>query len=89
MTHDEIMNHFKTEFPNEVSDSMKYLEMAKAAEYMGKSELARGLYRMAKDEYTHAKFIAGMIMKSGGTIPADQMSKWNELEEHIFRAFRR
>ena len=87
-TMEGIKDTFKDDFMDEVHDSNKYLKMAHTAEVMGHEELAEGLYEMAHDEYTHAKFIHLNLVDWGCDIPEKEMMKWHELEEHIARKFR-
>lgn len=85
----DIKEAFKEDFPDEMNDSNKYCDMAKAAEMEGHTELARGLYAMAHDEYTHAKFIHDNLIDWGCEIPEKEMMEWHELKERIHRKFRR
>lgn len=85
----DIKNAFKKDFPDEVHDSCKYCDMAMAAEMMGHMELEKGLYAMAHDEYTHAKFIHDNLIDWGCEIPEKEMMEWHELKERIHRKFRR
>lgn len=85
----DIKDTFKEDLIDEVHDSNKYLDMAHAAEMAGHEELARGLYAMAHDEYTHAKFIHDNLVDWGCVIPEKEMVKWHELKERIYRKFRK
>lgn len=85
----DIKEAFKEDFPDEIHDSNKYCDMAMAAEMTGHNELARGLYEIAHDEYTHAKFIHDHLIDWGCEIPEKEMVEWNELKERIYRKFRR
>lgn len=89
MTMADIKEAFMEDFPDEVCDSHKYCDMAHAAEMMGHTELAKGLYAMSYDEYTHAKFIHDHLIDWGCDIPEKDMMKWHELKERIHRKFRR
>lgn len=89
MTMSDIKEDFKKDFPDEIHDSNKYCDMAKAAEMEGHVELAKGLYAMAHDEYTHAKFIHDNLIDWGCEIPEKEMMEWHELKERISRKFRR
>lgn len=84
----DIKETFKDDFYDEIEDSNKYCDMAMAAENMGHTELARGLYAMSHDEYTHAKFIHDNLVDWGCEIPEKEMMRWHELEERIRRKFR-
>ena len=88
ITLETIKNDFKEDFLDEIEDCNKYCDMAMAAEEMGHTELARGLYGIAHDEYTHAHFIHDNLVDWGYEIPEKEMLKWHELKERIHRKFR-
>lgn len=88
ITLETIKNDFKEDFLDEIEDSNKYCDMAMAAEEMGHAELAKGLYAMAHDEYTHAHFIHDNLVDWGCEISEKEMLKWYELKERIHRKFR-
>lgn len=88
ITLETIKNDFKEDFLDEIEDGNKYCDMAMAAEEMGHADLARGLYEMAYDEYTHAHFIHDNLVDWGCEIPEKEMLKWHELKERIHRKFR-
>lgn len=93
-THHEITMHdikesFKEDFPDEIHDANKYCDMASAAEMEGHEHLAKGLYEMAHDEYTHASFIHDTLIDLGCEISEKDMMMWHELKERIHRKFRR
>lgn len=77
-SHVDIKKHLNDHFKAELADADGYFTMAENAEKMGKEEMARGLYMMAKDELTHADFIAEQ-MKAHGTM-ADEES-WEKFEQ--------
>lgn len=88
ITLETIKNDFKEDFLDEIEDSNKYCDMAMAAEEMGHTKLASGLYEMAHDEYTHAHFIHDNLVDWGCEIPEKETLKWHELKERIHRKFR-
>lgn len=88
ITLETIKNNFKEDFLDEIEDSNKYCNMAMAAEEMGNTKLASGLYEMAHDEYTHAHFIHDNLVDWGCEISEKEALKWHELEERIRRKFR-
>lgn len=88
ITLETIKNDFKEDFLDEIEDSNKYCDMAMAAEEMGHTKLANGLYAMAHDEYTHAHFIHDNLVDWGCEIPEKETLKWHELKERIHRKFR-
>lgn len=85
----DIKGAFKEDFMDEVLDANKYCDMAKAAEMAGHEELASGLYMMAHDEYTHAKFIHDNLLDWGCEIPEKEMVHWHEMKERMERIFRK
>lgn len=89
MTMSDIKNTFQEDFSGEIHDSNNYCDMAMAAEMMGHAELAKGLYAISYDEYTHAKFIHDNLVDWGCQIPEEEMMAWHELKERIHRKFRR
>jgi ferritin len=88
MTLDEIISHFNKELPDEINGAKSYLKMAKSAEEMQHHTLARGLYEMAHDEYTHAKFIREILIDNEVQIPSDIQTTYTEVEEHMCKLFR-
>lgn len=89
ITMHDIKEAFKEDFSDEVYDANKYCNMAMAAEMEGNEHLAKGLYAMAHDEYTHASFIHDNLIDWGCEIPEKEMVKWHELKERMHRKFRR
>lgn len=88
MTMQNIMDKFKSELPDEIEGSHDYLKMASCAEEMSYHNLSRGLYEMAKDEYTHAKFIMDTLLDNDIAIDSEQSAKFKELEGKIHKLFR-
>lgn len=89
ITMGDIKEAFKEDFSDEMEDFNKYCDMAQAAEEMGNAELAKGLYMVAHDEYTHAKFIHDNLVDWGCEIPEKEMLHWHETQERMKRKFRR
>lgn len=85
----DIKKAFKEDFCDEMDDSNKYCDMAHAAEMEGHEDLAKGLYLMSYDEYTHAKFIHDNLVDWGYEFPEKESMKWHELKERIHRKFRK
>lgn len=83
MTHEEITKHLQEKFAGEVHGADGYLNMAEAAERMGKYELAEGLYEMAKDEYSHADFIADTMKEHGVAASKEEWEAFEALTERI------
>lgn len=85
---EDIKTTFKEDFADEIHDANKYCDMAKAAEMMGHMDLARGLYAMSHDEYTHAEFIHDCLVDWGCEISEKELMEWHELKERVHRSFR-
>lgn len=83
MTHEEITKHLQENFSGEVHGADGYMKMAESAERMGKEDLARGLYMMAKDEYTHADFIADTMKELGIAATKEDWEAFEELGERV------
>lgn len=82
-----IKSYFSKELPDEINGCCEYLDLAKKAEETGHTDLAHGLYEMARDEYTHAKFIHDHLIDWGCEIPQNEMMKYHSMKERIFRVF--
>ena len=63
---------------DELQSTKKYWNMAKTAQ---NEEMAYGLTEMAKDEYTHAKFVRDSMMENGCKISDACEKSWQEVEE--------
>lgn len=87
LTH--IKREFQEDFLDEIEDCNKYLDMAAEAEAAKMDQLTQGLYAIAWDEYTHARFIHGYLVDWGFTIPDNELLKWHELRERVDRKFHR
>ena len=87
MTKMDIINKLRSEFPEEVEDSKNYFMMAQAAENMGHYDVAEGLYEIAKDEYTHARFIKHFLKNTGEPIPEAECEKYHEIKKMIAGKF--
>lgn len=88
MTMADVKCAFKKDFTDEILDASTYCRMAKVAEEAGDETLARGLYEMAYDEYTHAKFIHDNLVDWGCEISENDMIRWHEVKERLERMFR-
>ncbi|MDE7089366.1 MAG: hypothetical protein K2O54_04540 [Prevotella sp.] len=84
---EHVKSYFAKELPDEIHGCCKYLDLAKMAEDAGEAELAHGLYEMARDEYTHAKFIHDHLIDWGCEIPQEEVTKYHQMKERIFRIF--
>ena len=85
---EDIKASFKEDFSEEIHDANRYCDMAMAAKMMGHTHIARGLYAMARDEYSHAKFIHDCLVDWGCEISEKELMEWHELIERASRSFR-
>lgn len=83
MTHDELTKHLQGKFAAEVTDADGYMTMAETAEKAGKEDLARGLYMMAKDEFTHADFIADTMKENGISATKESWEAFEVLKKRV------
>lgn len=81
-------NHILTHLTSEIDGANGYLDMAEAAEKMDEDGLAKYLYEMAKDEYSHAKFIKYFLEKKHVSIAQDTYTKYDELCTRMKSTFR-
>lgn len=88
MTSEELLKHLSDHLEDEISDSKGYLKMAKKADEIGKKEMAHYLLEIAKDEYTHARYIKKVMHEFELPISSDLMLKYNELESELNEYFR-
>lgn len=83
MTHEEIVKHLQEKFTAEIKDADAYMNMAETAEKMGKEDMARGLYMMAKDEFTHADFIADTMKEHGASATKESWAAFEALKTRM------
>lgn len=83
MTHDELTKYLQEKFTAEVTDADEYMTMAETAEKVGKEDLARGLYMIAKDEFTHADFIADTMKEHGISATKDSWEAFEALKKRV------
>lgn len=87
-----IRESFKERFLEEVEDCHDYMDLLKTSEEIqnGKShKLSDGLYYVAWDEYTHAKFIHECLIEWGCVIPDKELVRWYELKDRVDMTFHR
>lgn len=85
---EKIKSYFSEEFSDEMKGCNEYADLAHQAKEAGDTTLAYGLYQMAKDEYTHAKFIHDYLIEWGCEIPEMEVSKYHQTKERISHIFR-
>lgn len=88
MTNDEIITKLVEQLSDEVNDSNLYYKMAKSAhrdcdqcDGRANEELARALWEISLEEYTHAKFIHGHLTRSCIAIPEELGRRYQTLRE--------
>lgn len=64
------------QFRDEINGVENYMNMAVQAEMAGKKDVAKGYREMAKDEFTHAKFLKDLV-KDDEVQPPEAMETWN------------
>lgn len=85
----EIVTHLTKELTEEISGVESYFNYAEMAHKLGDSYLERGLCEIAKDEYTHAKFIHDYLVDAGATITTEQETKWMLAKDRVMHKFHR
>ena len=65
------------DFEDEVEDAEKYAEMSDEADMTGCHHTAIGLWEMAREEYSHARFLRRELVKMGLYEPSEH----TELED--------
>lgn len=89
MTMDSVAETLADDFGDEISDSKKYLHMAKIADKAGDQKDCHYLMEMAKDEYTHAYFIHDFMKEHHMDIPKEQCEEFECLTETMKEFFRK
>lgn len=88
MTMENVAETLAGDFADEISDSKKYLHMAKIADKAGNHEDCHYLTEMAKDEYTHAYFIHSFMVEHHMDVPKEQAEEFECLKETMKEFFR-
>lgn len=88
MTMDDVGKELAKDFEDEISDSKKYMYMAKIAEKAKDYNDHHYLMEMAKDEYTHAYFIHDFMVDHNIDIPEEQEEEFNKLRDMMKSLFR-
>ena len=83
MTLIDILNSFYDRLPEEIQDSNSYRQMSTCAASMGQHDLAKGLYEISNDEFTHARFLYKHLCAAGIAIPQDVQDSYEHLKELI------
>jgi ferritin len=88
MTLSDITEKLKAELPDEIEGGNSYLSMAIAANDMNHHDLALYLSEIAKDEYSHATYIAEYLTKNGIGIGDACKKNMEELDTRFRQQFR-
>lgn len=83
----EITDKLHEEFEDEIEGANEYLNMANSAASMGHMDLADTLLAMAKDEFSHARFIHCFMKESGVHVSDEVHEDWKELENRFHKVF--
>lgn len=78
-----IVSTLSTHLKEEIKDAETYISMAKTAKDAGDSHMCKYLMAMAKDEYSHAKFIHEEVMKAGMTPDPADVAAFITMETHL------
>ena len=85
----DILHKFQThDCDDEMRVSNKYLDYAVVLEREGKDCLARRVFEMAYEEYTHAKFQLMVLDDAGCTVSDELRCMFSNLEQRIETLFR-
>lgn len=84
----DVKHAIAENFPDEIHDSNKYLTLAQTAAENGESTSARGFFEMAKEEYTHAKFLKYQAHIYGIELSHEDVMEFHDLEERLSAIFR-
>lgn len=88
MTLPEISKTLQGELKDEIDGCKQYYNMGMSADDMRHYNLSHYLYEMAKDEYTHAKFIRDYMKENHVEVTDSEESAFAEIEDLICRKFR-
>lgn len=89
MKSEDRFSHIVHKLESEIKDANEYCKMAKKAEEMGECELAKNLYEIYYDEYTHAYFIYHFLRDKDYDIPNEICEKYEDLVKDIHYRFQR
>lgn len=75
------------DFEDEMRTSNKYLDYAVALSKEGKDCMAKKVYEMAYEEWTHAKFQKHLLLDEGYDLTDDQLMEYDRLKDRVKRLF--
>lgn len=87
MTMEDVANELEKDFAEEIRDAKRYLCMAKVADGAGNKHDAHYLLEIAKDEYTHARFIHGFMEHHDMWMQEEYEKSYEKLEEEMAQFF--
>lgn len=89
MNFEEVLKRMDShDLKDEMEVSNKYLDYAVTAEHCGKDCIARRIYEMAYEEYTHARFQMELLIDCGWTIDDECRVMYEKLEHRLHTLFR-
>ena len=77
MTREAFIEELFKQLEEESEDVLKYHMLCAEAKKYNMHNLAAGLKAIANDEYTHAKYIAGVLGEEANQ-PTDAPDKWHK-----------
>lgn len=86
-TMSDVIECLKKDFAEEIADTKKYLCMAKIADSAGMEDDSHYLLEMARDEYTHVRFIHEFMEKHNIRILEAHERCYKELEGKMTEFF--
>lgn len=78
-----MISTLSTHLKDEIRDAETYISMASTAKAAGDMYLCKYLTAMAKDEYSHAKFIHSEIVKCGMKASDEDIAAFVAMETHL------
>lgn len=85
----KIMERFRThDLKDEMEVSNKYLDYAIVLDKEGKDCIARKVYEMAYEEYTHARFQMELLIDEGCMVCDETRVMYEQLKHRIKTLFR-
>lgn len=87
MTIEEVVKKLCGRLREEIDDSNSYCDMAAVAEANHDREMAKGLYMIGWDEYTHARFIKKHLEYFGEKVLDEDEAEYKKLHKRIEETF--
>ena len=77
MTREELVSRLFDQLEDETEDVYEYHKLCEVAKTHGMHSLARGLKMIAKDEYSHAEYLAKVLGEEADQ-PKDAAEIWHK-----------